>query len=289
MREMSFGRILTAMVTPMNEALEINYEEAVRLAQYLIGHGSDSVVVCGTTGEAPTVTADEKVKLFKVVKEALGKTPVIAGIGSYSTDATIALARQAEATGVDGFLVVVPYYNKPSEEGLYRHFTTIADEAALPVVLYNVPGRSSVNMSVSLLLRLAQHPGIVAVKEASGSMSQIEDLLNKRPTTFSVLSGDDALTLPMVACGAQGIISVAGNMFPKEMVDMTHAALAGDMRKALQIHNHLYPFFVNQFIETNPVPIKTYMASKGMMEEVFRLPLCELREQNRKTLLATFG
>ena len=191
--------------------------------------------------------------------------------------------------GADMTLQVAPYYNKPSEEGLYRHFSTIADEAALPVVLYNVPGRSSVNMSVSLLLRLAQHPGIVAVKEASGSMSQIEDLLNKRPTTFSVLSGDDALTLPMVACGAQAIISVAGNMFPKEMVDMTHAALAGDMRKALQIHNHLYPFFVNQFIETNPVPIKTYMASKGMMEEVFRLPLCELREQNRKTLLATFG
>ncbi len=282
--------VFTALVTPFNKDGSIDLGAYKALIEFQITQGIDGLVPVGTTGESPTLDAKEKELLIQVAVEmADKKIPVIAGTGANNTKAAIEATRRAKDMGADMTLQVAPYYNKPSEEGLYRHFTTIADEAALPVVLYNVPGRSSVNMSVSLLLRLAQHPGIVAVKEASGSMSQIEDLLNKRPTTFSVLSGDDALTLPMVACGAQGIISVAGNMFPKEMVDMTHAALAGDMRKALQIHNHLYPFFVNQFIETNPVPIKTYMASKGMMEEVFRLPLCELREQNRKTLLATFG
>ncbi|MGE0075675.1 MAG: 4-hydroxy-tetrahydrodipicolinate synthase [Sphaerochaetaceae bacterium] len=282
--------VFTALVTPFNKDGSIDLGAYKALIEFQITQGIDGLVPVGTTGESPTLDAKEKELLIQVAVEmADKKIPVIAGTGANNTKTAIEATRRAKDLGADMTLQVAPYYNKPSEEGLYRHFTTIADEAALPVVLYNVPGRSSVNMSVSLLLRLAQHPGIVAVKEASGSMSQIEDLLNKRPTTFSVLSGDDALTLPMVACGAQGIISVASNMFPKEMVDMTHAALAGDMRKSLRIHNHLYPFFVNQFIETNPVPIKTYMASKGMMEEVFRLPLCELREQNRKTLLATFG
>ena len=282
--------VFTALVTPFNKDGSIDLGAYKALIEFQITQGIDGLVPVGTTGESPTLDAKEKELLIQVAVEmADKKIPVIAGTGANNTKAAIEATKRAKDLGADMTLQVAPYYNKPSDEGLYRHFTTIADEAALPVVLYNVPGRSSVNMSVSLLLRLAQHPGIVAVKEASGSMSQIEDLLNKRPTTFSVLSGDDALTLPMVACGAQGIISVASNMFPKEMVDMTHAALAGDMRKALQIHNHLYPFFVNQFIETNPVPIKTYMAGKGMMEEVFRLPLCELREQNRKTLLATFG
>lgn len=282
--------VFTALVTPFNKDGSIDLGAYKALIEFQITQGIDGLVPVGTTGESPTLDAKEKELLIQVaVDMADKKIPVIAGTGANNTNAAIEATKRAKDLGADMTLQVAPYYNKPSEEGLYRHFTTIADEASLPVVLYNVPGRSSVNMSVSLLLRLAQHPGIVAVKEASGSMSQIEDLLNKRPTTFSVLSGDDALTLPMVACGAQGIISVASNMFPKEMVDMTHAALAGDMRKALQIHNHLYPFFVNQFIETNPVPIKTYMASKGMMEEVFRLPLCELREHNRKTLLATFG
>jgi len=282
--------VFTALVTPFNKDGSIDLGAYKALIEFQITQGIDGLVPVGTTGESPTLDAKEKELLIQVaVDMADKKIPVIAGTGANNTRSAIEATRRAKDLGADLTLQVAPYYNKPSEEGLYRHFTTIADEGALPVVLYNVPGRSSVNMSVSLLLRLAQHPGIVAVKEASGSMSQIEDLLNKRPTTFSVLSGDDALTLPMVACGAQGIISVASNMFPKEMVDMTHAALAGDMRKALQIHNHLYPFFVNQFIETNPVPIKTYMANKGMMEEVFRLPLCELREQNRKTLLATFG
>jgi len=282
--------VFTALVSPFNKDGSIDLGAYKALIEFQITQGIDGLVPVGTTGESPTLDAKEKELLIQVaVDMADKKIPVIAGTGANNTNAAVEATKRAKDLGADMTLQVAPYYNKPSEEGLYRHFTTIADEGALPVVLYNVPGRSSVNMSVSLLLRLAQHPGIVAVKEASGSMSQIEDLLNQRPTTFSVLSGDDALTLPMVALGAQGIISVASNMFPKEMVDMTHAALAGDMRTALQIHNHLYPFFVNQFIETNPVPIKTYMASKGMMEEVFRLPLCELREQNRKTLLATFG
>lgn len=282
--------VFTALVTPFNKDGSIDLGAYKALVRTQIEQGIDGLVPVGTTGESPTLDTKEKELLIQVAVEmAGGRIPVIAGTGANNTKSAVEATKRARDIGADMTLQVAPYYNKPSEEGLYRHFTTIAEQGGLPVMLYNVPGRSAVNMSVSLLLRLAGHPMIIAVKEASGSMAQIQDLLHRKPESFAVLSGDDALTLPLMVCGGQGVVSVASNMFPREMVGMTHAMLDGDMRTALKMHNHLQPFFVNQFIETNPVPIKTYMAAKGLMEEVFRLPLCELRPENRKTLLATFA
>ena len=282
--------VFTALVTPFNEDGSIDIGAYRELIHYQLEQGIDGLVPCGTTGESPTLSSDEKDLLISIAVEiAKGTVPVIAGTGCNDTKHAVDATRRAKEIGAAMTLQVAPYYNKPSAEGLYKHFTTIAEEGELPVVLYNVPGRSAINMSVDLTLRLAQHPGIVAVKEASGSMSQIQDLLYKRPKEFAVLSGDDSLTLPMMVCGAEGIISVASNMFPKEMVAMTHAMLDKDLSKALEIHNWIYPFFVNQFIESNPVPIKTYMAEKGMVKEIFRLPLCQLRPENRKILINTFS
>ncbi|SPF55254.1 4-hydroxy-tetrahydrodipicolinate synthase [Candidatus Desulfosporosinus infrequens] len=281
---MSFGRILTAMVTPMNEALEIDYEEAVRLAQHLIGHGSDSVVVCGTTGEAPTVTADEKVKLFRVVKEALGKTPVIAGIGSYSTEATIALARQAATTGVDGFLVVVPYYNKPSQEGLYQHFKAIAEATTVPLILYNVPSRTSANLMPATVKRLAEIPNIVALKEAAGSVDQVTELKRMLPPEFVIYSGDDSMTLPMLALGCNGIISVAAHVIGNEMKQMVDAWFAGNTAQAIQWHLDLFPIFKGIFVTTNPVPIKAMVNMLGIKAGGVRLPLVKATSEEIKFL-----
>ncbi|MDR3542425.1 MAG: 4-hydroxy-tetrahydrodipicolinate synthase [Desulfosporosinus sp.] len=281
---MSFGRILTAMVTPMSEALEIDYEEAVRLAQHLIGHGSDSVVVCGTTGEAPTVTADEKVKLFKVIKEALGKTPVIAGIGSYSTEATIALACQAESTGVDGFLVVVPYYNKPSQEGLYQHFKAIAEATTVPIILYNVPSRTSANLMPATVKRLAEIPNIVALKEAAGSVDQVTELKRMLPPEFVIYSGDDSMTLPMLALGCNGVISVAAHVIGNEMKQMVDAWFAGDIAQAIQWHLDLFPIFKGIFVTTNPVPIKAIVNMLGIKAGGVRLPLVQATPEEIKFL-----
>ena len=282
--------VFTALVTPFNKDGSIDLGAYKALVRTQIERGIDGLVPVGTTGESPTLDAKEKELLIEIAVElAAGKVPVIAGTGANNTKSAIEATKRAREIGANMTLQVSPYYNKPSEEGLYRHFTSVAEQGGLPVMLYNVPGRSAVNMSVDLLLRLAQHPMITSVKEASGNMGHIQELLLKKPETFSVLSGDDAFTLPLMVCGGQGVVSVASNMFPAEMVEMTHAMLEADMDKALKMHNHLFPFFVNQFIETNPVPIKTYMAAQGLMEEVFRLPLCELHPKNREKLLATFG
>ena len=282
--------VFTALVTPFNSDGSIDLGAYKALIQFQIEQGIDGLVPVGTTGESPTLDADEKDLLIKIaVEKADGKIPVIAGTGSNDTKSAVEATKRAKDLGADMSLQVAPYYNKPSAEGLYRHFTTVAETSGLPVILYNVPGRSSVNMSAELQFRLAEHPGIVGVKEACGNMGYIQDFLYKKPQGFTVLSGDDAFTLPMMACGAQGVISVTSNMFPAEMVQLTHAMLEGNQHKALEMHNKLYPFFVNQFIETNPVPVKTYMAEKGMLQEVFRLPLCELTPENRKKLLATFS
>ena len=282
--------VFTALVTPFNTDGSIDLGAYRDLITYQIESGIDGLVPVGTTGESPTLEPDEKELLIKTAVElANGKIPVIAGTGCNNTKHAVESTKIAKALGADMSLQVAPYYNKPTNEGLYRHFITIAEESGLPLVLYNVPGRSAINMGVTLLLRLAEHPLIVALKEACGVMSQIQTILHKRPEGFSILSGDDSLTLPMMVCGGDGIISVASNMFHKEMVEMTHAMLHKDMVKALEIHNKLYPFFVNEFIEANPVPIKTYMAQKGMIGETVRLPLCNLLPENRQTLLSTFN
>ena len=281
---MSFGRILTAMVTPMNEALEVDYEEAKRLAQHLTVHGSDGVVVCGTTGEAPTVTDQEKVELFRVVKEALGKRTVIAGIGSYSTAASIALARKAATTGVDGLLVVVPYYNKPSQEGMFQHFKAIAEATSLPLMLYNIPGRTSVNLLPETVKRLAEIPNIVALKEAAGSLDQVSELKRLLPSEFSIYSGDDSMTLPMLALGCSGIVSVAAHVIGDEMKEMVDAWFDGDTAQATKWHLDLFPIFKGIFVTSNPVPIKALLNMIGIKAGGVRLPLVKATPVEMKFL-----
>lgn len=277
---MSFGRILTAMVTPMNEALEVDYQEAVRLAQYLIDHGSDGVVVCGTTGESPTVTDEEKLKLFKVIKGALGsKGTVIAGIGSNSTYASIALARGAVNTGVDGLMAVVPYYNKPSQEGMFQHFKTIAEATPLPLMLYNVPGRTSANLMPETVKRLSEIPNIVALKEAAGSLDQVSELKRLLPPEFEVYSGDDSMTLPMLSLGCSGIVSVAAHVIGNEMKAMVDAWFDGDTAQATKWHLELFPVFKGIFVTSNPVPVKALMNRIGIKAGGVRLPLVKATEE----------
>ncbi|SHI55704.1 4-hydroxy-tetrahydrodipicolinate synthase [Desulfosporosinus lacus] len=273
---MYFGRILTAMVTPMNEALEVDYQEAVRLAQYLTDHGSDGVVVCGTTGESPTVTDQEKIELFKAIKGALGtKATVIAGIGSNSTNSSVSLARMAETTGVDGLMAVVPYYNKPSQEGMFQHFKAIAEASSLPLMLYNVPGRTSANLMPETVKRLSEIPNIVSLKEAAGSLDQVSELKRLLPAEFEVYSGDDSMTLPMLALGCSGIISVAAHVIGDEMKAMVDAWFAGDTAQATKWHLELFPIFKGIFVTSNPVPIKALMNMIGIKAGRVRLPLVE--------------
>lgn len=282
---MSLGRILTAMVTPMNEALEVDYQEAIRLAQYLVDHGSDGVVVCGTTGESPTVTDQEKIELFKVIKGALGSTAiVIAGIGSNSTSSSITLARKASTTGVDGLMAVVPYYNKPSQEGLYQHFKAIAEATSLPLMLYNVPGRTSANLMPETVKRLAEIPNITSLKEAAGSLDQVSELKRMLPPDFAVYSGDDSMTLPMLALGCSGIVSVAAHFIGDEMKHMVDAWFAGDTAQATKSHLELYPIFKGIFITSNPVPIKAIMNRVGIKVGGVRLPLVDATNEEIKFL-----
>ena len=282
---MSFGRILTAMVTPMNEALEVDYQEAIRLAQYLIAHGSDGVVVCGTTGESPTVTDQEKIELFKAVKGALGsKAIVIAGIGSNSTNSSISLARKAATTGVDGLMAVVPYYNKPSQEGMYQHFKAIAEATSLPLMLYNVPGRTSANLMPETVKRLSEIPNITALKEAAGSIDQVSELKRLLPSDFAVYSGDDFMTLPMLALGCSGIVSVAAHIIGDEMKEMVDAWFAGDTAQATKSHLELFPVFKGIFITANPVPIKAIMNMVGIKAGGVRLPLVNATNEEIKFL-----
>ena len=281
---MSFGRILTAMVTPMKEGLEVDYEEAKHLAQYLTVHGSDGVVVCGTTGESPTVTDQEKVELFRVVKKASGKRTVIANIGSYSTAASIALARKAATTGVDGLMAVVPYYNKPSQEGMFQHFKAIAEATSLPLMLYNIPGRTSVNLLPETVKRLSEISNIVALKESAGSLDQVSELKRILPSKFSIYSGDDSMTLPMLALGCSGIVSVAAHVIGDEMKEMVDAWFEGDTAQATKWHLDLFPIFKGIFITSNPVPIKALLNMMGINAGGVRLPLVKATPVEMKLL-----
>lgn len=285
MRKMGFGQILTAMVTPLNTNLEVDYEEAKRLAVYLIDHGSDGIVVCGTTGESPTITAEEKKELFRVVKEAVGaRGSVFANVGSNSTASSIALAKEALAAKVDGVMAVVPYYNKPSQEGLFQHFKAIAEAAPLPVMLYNVPSRTVTSLLPATVKRLAEISNIVALKEAAGSMDQVSELKRILPENFTVYSGDDSLTLPMLALGCSGIVSVASHIIGDEMKKMIDAWFAGDTAKAAAWHLKLFPFFKGIFITTNPVPIKALVNMIGFNAGGVRLPLVNATPDEEKFL-----
>ncbi|MBT7241170.1 MAG: 4-hydroxy-tetrahydrodipicolinate synthase [Candidatus Diapherotrites archaeon] len=276
--------VFTAIVTPFGEDESVDYEVLGKLIDFNIENGINGIVPCGTTGESPTLTEEEHTKVVKfTVDHVNGRVPVIAGTGSNSTATAIVLTKEAERDGVTAALVVNPYYNKPTQEGLYRHFKAVADSVSIPIVVYNIKGRTGVNVETDTLMRLANDcENIVAVKEASGDMDQMKDVIAKRPEGFSVLSGDDGVALELIKNGGNGVISVASNVIPKEMSEMVSLALSGNMDEAEKKNAELAELFEKEFIETNPIPIKAMLAMKGMIKEVYRLPICEMGTKNRK-------
>ncbi|NLL52037.1 MAG: 4-hydroxy-tetrahydrodipicolinate synthase [Peptococcaceae bacterium] len=269
-----FGKVLTAMVTPFDESLNVNYGEAVKIARFLAENGSDGIVVAGTTGEAPNLSAEEKIKLFKEIKQAVGDSlKVIAGVGTYSTAESVRVIKRCSDLGLDGIMAVVPYYNKPSQEGLYQHFKTIAEATDLPVMLYNIPGRTSINMLPQTVKRLAEIPNIVCIKEAAGNMDQVSELKTSLPAGFTVYAGDDSLTLPMLSLGGAGVVSVASHLVGKQIKKMVEAFFKGEYQTALKWHSLLYPIFKGLFITSNPVPVKFLLNEIGFKTGTYRLPL----------------
>ena len=277
----TFGRILTAMITPFNDDLSVNYTAAAALAKHLVANGSDGLVITGSTGEAATLSNEEKLKLYTTVVDAVGdKAIVIAGTGSNDTRASIELTKAAEKLGVHGIMLVGPYYNKPTQEGFYQHFKAIAETTKLPIILYNVPGRTASNILPSTVARLAEIHNIVAIKEASGNLEQMAEIIRITPKNFMVYSGDDSLTLPTLAIGGVGTISVAAHIVGKSMQDMIEGFLNNDMAKAQAIQSELLPFFKTMFITTNPIPVKTAVNLIGLNGGPFRLPLVPATEAN---------
>lgn len=279
---MGFPRLMTAMVTPFRDDLEVDYGQARKLAAYLIQNGSQGLVVCGTTGESPTLTMEEKLRLFAEVKAEVGKdVPVWAGIGSNSTKQSAELAQRASELPVDGVMAVTPYYNKPSQEGLYRHFAAIAEAASLPLMLYNVPGRTGVNLLPETVKRLAAMPNIVALKEASGNMDQLSHLKQILAPDFIIYSGDDSLTLPMLSLGAHGVVSVASHLVGKPMLAMIEAFFAGRYAEATQKHLEIFDVCKVLFITSNPIPLKAALKMVGGDSGNMRLPLWEASDKER--------
>ncbi|MFP4520621.1 MAG: 4-hydroxy-tetrahydrodipicolinate synthase [Fibrobacterota bacterium] len=276
----------TALITPFKNTGEVDFEKLKELVLFQIEKGISGLVPCGTTGESPTLSHKEHMDVVEtVIKAADNKVTVIAGAGSNSTSEAVELTRHAKEAGADAVLSVNPYYNKPTQEGLYRHFCTIADTVDIPVVLYNIKGRTAVNVETDTLLRIiANSPGIKAVKEASGDMNQIKEVIDRTPEDFIVLSGDDNLAIKLIKNGGDGVISVASNLLPAQMSEMISSALNGNFEKAEEMHKKLSSIFSACFMETNPIPIKAAMAIKGMAAEIYRLPMCELRPENRSRL-----
>lgn len=282
---MIFRGVFTALVTPFNKNLTIDEKALEALVEFQIEQGINGLVPVGTTGESPTLNHEEHLRVIEiVVKKSAGRVPVIAGTGSNSTDEAIEYTKSALAIGADASLQVAPYYNKPTQEGLYRHFSAIADAVDMPLVVYNIPGRSSVNIEGDTLLRLAEHPNIQAVKEASGSFPQIMDVISRKKDDFAVLSGDDNFAVTMTLMGGSGLVSVASNAIPGKMKTLIDTALDGNAKKAVALHYELLPFLKSLFIETNPVPVKYVLSTLGMIDCNYRLPLCELSDSHRKEL-----
>jgi len=282
---MNFGQILTAMVTPFDQNDEIDFNATKNLINYLIDNGTDGLVVAGTTGESPTLTTEEKVELFKFVVEVVnGRVPVIAGTGSNNTRASISLTKLAEKTGVDGIMLVAPYYNKPSQEGLYQHFRAIAESTSLPVMLYNIPGRSVVNMSVETVVRLAQIPNIVSIKDASGNLDAMTEIISQTPRDFSLYSGDDGLTLPVLSIGGTGVISVASHIIGNEMQMMIENFKNGKLQEAALAHRNLLPIIKALFAAPSPSPVKAALNLAGIPVGGVRLPMVPLNDEEQNAL-----
>ncbi|KON92698.1 dihydrodipicolinate synthase [Rossellomorea marisflavi] len=273
------------MVTPFDRKGNIDFNKTTQLINYLIEHGTDSLVIAGTTGESPTLTKEEKLALFRhAVKIADGRIPVIAGTGSNNTKESIDLSKKAEAIGVDAIMLVAPYYSKPSQEGMFLHFKEVADAVTLPVMLYNVPGRSAVTISPDTIIRLSEVPNIMSVKEASGDLGAMTKIIASTADDFLVYCGDDGLTLPALSIGADGIVSVASHIIGKEMQQMTEAHLSGDTSRAAKLHQELLPLMEGLFATPSPGPVKTALQLKGLDVGSVRLPLIPLTEDERKSL-----
>lgn len=296
-----FGRLMTAMVTPFHADGEVDYDRAAELARRLVAEGTDTLVVCGTTGESPTLTRDEKLRLFETVKKAVGDTPVVAGTGSYCTRSTIELSKAAEERGVDGLLIVTPYYNKPPQEGLFAHFRSVAEAVKTPVIVYNIPGRTGVEIAPKVLAQLAELPNVVAVKESLPSLepvSVLAALLERAPVAsggaasrwtrpdraMEIYSGDDSATLPMMALGAMGVVSVASHVAGPQMQEMMKAFAAGRLDEARRIHLRLYPLFTGLFATTNPILPKAALKLKGFPVGGVRLPLVDSTPEQEAVL-----
>ncbi|ANC76918.1 4-hydroxy-tetrahydrodipicolinate synthase [Fictibacillus phosphorivorans] len=282
---MDFGSISTAMVTPFDSKGNIDFGRTTKLVNHLINNGTDSLVVAGTTGESATLTTEEKVALFKhVVKVVDKRVPVIAGTGSNNTKASIDLSKKAEEIGVDAIMIVAPYYNKPSQEGIIAHYKAIASAVSLPIMAYNIPGRSVISFSVDTVLRLAEVPNIVALKDAGGNLDTMSEVIENTPEDFVVYSGDDGLTLPSLAIGSAGIVSVASHVIGNEMQEMIKAFRDGENREAARIHRKLLPVMQELFKAPSPAPVKTALQVKGLDVGGVRLPLLPLNQSEREAL-----
>lgn len=282
---MNFGQIVTAMVTPFDGNGEIDFSATRRLINHLIANGSDGLVVAGTTGESPTLSNEEKVELFKFTVEVVnGRVPVIAGTGSNNTRESIELTMQAEDAGVDGIMLVTPYYNKPCQEGLYQHFKTIAAATSLPIMLYNIPGRSAVNMTVETTIRLSEIKNIVAIKEASGDLDAMAEIIERTREGFSLYSGDDALTLPVLSIGGTGVVSVSAHVLGNEMQTMIRNFKIGNTIEAASNHRRLLPMMKALFAAPNPTPVKAALNLKGIPVGGVRLPMVPLNKEQQHAL-----
>jgi 4-hydroxy-tetrahydrodipicolinate synthase len=272
----------TALVTPFRRDGSLDEPTLRALIKRQIAAGINFLVPCGTTGESPTLTHQEHLRVVEIAVElAKGKVPVLAGAGGYNTAEVITLARELADLGANGILSVTPYYNKPTQEGLYQHFKAIAEAVSLPIILYSVQGRTGVNVEPATVARLSKIENIIGIKEASGNISQMSTILNTVPEDFLVLSGDDAVTLPLIALGGRGVISVASNEIPAQMTSLTQHALAGDFAGAREIHRHFLPLMEINFVESNPIPVKTALAEMRLLEPVWRLPLVAPKPENR--------
>ncbi len=283
------GEVITAMVTPFNEKREVDYEKVEALAHQLVNTGSDAVLVTGTTGESPTLTFEEEIEILASAKRAVrNQGKVIMGAGSNSTETAVKVAKAAEKEGADAILSVVPYYNKPSQSGLIEHFSAVAEAVNLPVILYNIPSRTGINMSVETVKTLARkYENVVAVKQSFGDMDAVTELKSSCPNDFAVYSGDDSLTLPMLSLGAHGVISVASHLFGKEIKSMIRNFKTGDAMTAKNMHMKLYPIFKKLFMAPNPVPVKAALAYRGIIDDYVRRPLVELTKAEKAELFFT--
>ncbi|VVB75660.1 4-hydroxy-tetrahydrodipicolinate synthase [uncultured archaeon] len=288
MDEKKFRGVFTAIITPFKRDESVDYDSLGKLVEFQIKNGVAGIVPCGTTGESPTLNHEEHKKVIDfVIKKVKKRCLVVAGTGSNCTKEAVELSRDAEHAGADALLLVNPYYNKPTQEGLFLHFKKIADSVKIPVIIYNIKGRTGVNVETSTLIRIISAcPNVLAVKEASGDLNQMMDVIAKAPRYFSVLSGDDNMTLNLIKAGGMGVISVASNAVPKEMVQLVDFALSKNYPEAERVNSKLASFFENIFIETNPIPIKFVLAQKKMCEEVYRLPMCEMTKEHKEKVSA---